>query len=246
MAADIPEVAEYINSLDETLPPRNGARSNGDDYLRLIKGAVKRTFPNLTGPVDLTQSAINGLPARLNALEGQALMRPSPGASLDLAGAPVVNAAYPNGQVQTQVPTVRWVADHTKLLLQQIFPVGYVLFDASGNNPATWLGFGTWLPFAPGRVIVGVGTGTDVNGFPRTFTVGQTGGVYQHTLATSEMPNHAHNYRRTSGIGDNGFAGNVGNGQGAAVQVDTTSVGGGQPHVNVQPFIALFVWQRTA
>lgn len=53
------ETATYINQLDATLPGINDPKSEGDDHLRLIKGAVKATFPNLTGAVTATQTDLN-------------------------------------------------------------------------------------------------------------------------------------------------------------------------------------------
>lgn len=53
------ETATYINQLDATLPGINDLKSEGDDHLRLIKGAVKATFPNLTGPVTATATDLS-------------------------------------------------------------------------------------------------------------------------------------------------------------------------------------------
>ena len=54
------ETATYINQLDATLPGINDPKSEGDDHLRLIKGAVKATFPNLTAtPVTPTSADLN-------------------------------------------------------------------------------------------------------------------------------------------------------------------------------------------
>lgn len=55
------EVATYINGLDSANPAATDAKSQGDDHLRLIKSAVKNTFPNLTAPVTKTASQINNL-----------------------------------------------------------------------------------------------------------------------------------------------------------------------------------------
>ena len=55
------EVATYINGLDSANPAATDAKSQGDDHLRLIKSAVKNTFPNLTAPVTKTAAQINNL-----------------------------------------------------------------------------------------------------------------------------------------------------------------------------------------
>jgi len=53
------ETATYINTLNTALPASGDAKSEGDDHLRLIKSAVKATFPNVTGAVTPTHSDLN-------------------------------------------------------------------------------------------------------------------------------------------------------------------------------------------
>ena len=49
----------YINSLNPDWPTGADFPSDGDDHIRGIKNVLKQTFPNLTGPVTLTQAEIN-------------------------------------------------------------------------------------------------------------------------------------------------------------------------------------------
>lgn len=54
------ETATYISQLDATLPGINDPKSEGDDHLRLIKGALKATFPNFSAtPVNATAADLN-------------------------------------------------------------------------------------------------------------------------------------------------------------------------------------------
>lgn len=55
------ENASYINQLDQAAPDGLDPKSQGDDHLRLIKKAIKQTFPNITGPVSATQDNLNAL-----------------------------------------------------------------------------------------------------------------------------------------------------------------------------------------
>ena len=48
------EVATYINGLVATNPQGTDQKSSADDHLRLIKSALKATFPNLDSPVTAT------------------------------------------------------------------------------------------------------------------------------------------------------------------------------------------------
>jgi hypothetical protein len=53
------ESATYINGLVETNPTSSDNANQGDNHLRLIKGAIKATFPNITGPVTATHTALS-------------------------------------------------------------------------------------------------------------------------------------------------------------------------------------------
>lgn len=55
------ESATYIDGLVTTNPVASDAISTADDHLRLIKATIKATFPNITGPVTLTQAKLNDL-----------------------------------------------------------------------------------------------------------------------------------------------------------------------------------------
>lgn len=73
------------------------------------------------------------------------------------------------------------------------YDVGDILVTMNATDPAVrWPGT-TWEVFAPGRVLIGAGTGTDVNGTSMTFAVGATGGEYSHQLTVGELPSHNHN-----------------------------------------------------
>jgi hypothetical protein len=53
------ETATFINQLDAANPLGSDPIASGDDHLRLIKAALKATFPNITGAVTATQQVIN-------------------------------------------------------------------------------------------------------------------------------------------------------------------------------------------
>lgn len=70
------ESATYINGLNASNPTGADTKAEGDDHIRLIKSAVKATFPNLTGAVTADQTELNILDgatlstAELNLLDG--------------------------------------------------------------------------------------------------------------------------------------------------------------------------------
>lgn len=68
-------------------------------------------------------------------------------------------------------------------------PVGHIRMETTNTNPATYLGFGTWVLWGSGRVPVGIDTTqTEFN------TVEKTGGEKTHTLTLAQIPSHTHTF----------------------------------------------------
>jgi microcystin-dependent protein len=65
------ETFTYINSLDASNPVSSDGQAQGDDHIRGVKATIKATFPNITGAVTLTHTALNDLGAgNLKAADG--------------------------------------------------------------------------------------------------------------------------------------------------------------------------------
>lgn len=70
------ETANFINGLVAANPVSTDPAAQGDDHLRLIKSAIKNTFPNITGELTATHTELNklvglvALAAELNKLSG--------------------------------------------------------------------------------------------------------------------------------------------------------------------------------
>lgn len=127
-----------------------------------------------------------------------------------------------------------------KQLLDVFYPIGTIYESTKPDNPSTFMG-GTWSRFGNGRVLVGVDE-TDP-----TFNVPlQIGGEKAHTLSIQEIPSHTHgfrgggenNYVRVEPSSTYGYSGNS--------DKTTTATGGGQAHNNLQPYVTVYRWQRTA
>jgi len=118
------------------------------------------------------------------------------------------------------------------------WPVGSVFVAVVSTNPATLLGYGTWVAFGAGRVLVGLDAGqTEFD------TVEETGGAKTHTLSTDEIPAHTHDIDATAAGFD---AGSGGDWQpGGAGSYNTGATGGGGAHNNLQPYIVVYMWKRT-
>jgi len=63
------ESGTYINSLNSSNPVSTDGLSFADDHLRLIKATILASFPNITGAMNVTHTVLNGLDARVTAIE---------------------------------------------------------------------------------------------------------------------------------------------------------------------------------
>lgn len=133
-----------------------------------------------------------------------------------------------------------WKNTSTVSILKRVYPVGCIYFSTNSTNPSTSLGFGTWSAFGAGRVPVGFDSGqTEFD------TDEETGGAKTHTLTTAEMPAHTHDVTaRTSKYGAS--IGTVHSGNSPDATGTTASAGGGGAHNNLQPYIVVRMWKRTA
>lgn len=63
------ESATYISDLNSSFPLSTDTVSQSDDHLRLIKAAIKATFPNVNSPVTATPASLNSpIPAGIIAM----------------------------------------------------------------------------------------------------------------------------------------------------------------------------------
>lgn len=121
------------------------------------------------------------------------------------------------------------------------YPVGSIFQSTSSTSPATTFG-GTWERIKD-KFLLSAGD---------SYSAASTGGEAEHTLTLEEMPGHNHAYK--FGTGNSGTYTSVPN-ENLKVQiyVDTyqnwgslATVGGGQSHNNMPPYITVYTWKRTA
>lgn len=170
------ETAQYINGLDATNPVGSDPIAAGDDHLRLIKAAVKATFPNLTGPVNLTQAEINSaiLADGSVPMSGPLVLSGNPTSSNQAANKAYVdlqvvaaNASFPSGGI------VMWSGSIASI------PTGWALCNGTNGTPNL-----------VDRFIVGAGS---------SYGVGATGGsanstLIAHTHSISSAGSHTHSF----------------------------------------------------
>jgi microcystin-dependent protein len=167
-----------------------------------------------------------------------------------------------SGTNTTQVATTAFV----NAALEKVYPVGsiFTTVTAYANSAAvvTAIGGTTWTAFGAGKVLIGVDSSdTDFD------AVEETGGSKTHALTEAEMPKHYHQMRGPNGVtvpqNNTGTGGNDvygggsaddpaqdygtwSTGGGAASGSETTGTGTGTAHNNVQPYITVYMWKRTA
>jgi hypothetical protein len=171
--------------------------------------------------------------------------------SPNLTGTPTAPTASV-GTATAQLATTSFVTS----ALSAIYPIGSIYVNAAvSTNPATLLGFGTWEAFGAGRVMVGF------NASDALFdTLEETGGskdaiVVSHThTATVVDPGHAHSYNQpvqSNAANPPGASGSQASATttGTAVtgiSVTNASTGSSGTNANVQPYITVRMWKRTA
>ena len=154
------------------------------------------------------------------------------------------------GTNTTQVAT-------TAFVLAALYPVGSIYLSTLATSPATLFGFGTWAAFGAGKVLVGQDTGD------AAFDVlEETGGskdavVVSHTHTTDEVGAHVHNtyyggqaegtaYAEVPYTSDS-LAGTAGATTSAGAHTHTISTtGSSATNANLQPYVVVKMWKRTA
>ena len=150
--------------------------------------------------------------------------------------APTINAGTFGGMTVNQ-------------FVDMIYPVGSIYMSANVTSPETLFG-GTWESIG-GRFLLGADA---------TYAAGSTGGEATHTLTVSEMPTHRHNnvkvaqnyltaWAQENAGSSNGFELSSLFKQGLEDTLNKFSgdySGGDQPHNNMPPYLAVYMWKRTA
>ena len=142
-------------------------------------------------------------------------------------------------ETQPKIDFSKLFASHIADYWKTIYPVGSIYLSVSATNPETLFG-GKWEKIKD-RFLLAAGS---------SYKAGDTGGEAKHTLTVYEMPSHSH-----SSKGVNGSAGvttQLGNYpfriyEDVATNWDVYGIentGGSQPHNNMPPYLAVYVWKR--
>lgn len=130
-----------------------------------------------------------------------------------------------------------------KKLLDIFYPVGVIYESTSSTSPATIMG-GTWERFGNGRVLVGVSENeSEFN------SVNKSGGSKTHTLTIDEMPSHSHAQYVSANNGNQAIRRDYSSDGNSSLYPqgnNTGNTGGNKPHNNLQPYVTVYRWRRTA
>ena len=115
-----------------------------------------------------------------------------------------------------------------------------VYISANSNDPYEIFHFGTWERIEDVFLLA---SGSQ-------FPAGSVGGEINHTLTVDELPEHTHRYKRHSLNRDDAEPETGQDAYGVSNKTleermgTSESTGGGQPHNNMPPYLAVYVWKR--
>ena len=125
--------------------------------------------------------------------------------------------------------------------MKNIYPVGSIYMSVNSTSPVDLFG-GEWERIKDTFLL----SAGDI------YEAGDNGGEASHTLSEEELPAHTHSANSiglsSSGYSSGGYAAMRSNNhsQMGDHRTNVSSVGGNKPHNNMPPYLAVYVWQRTA
>ena len=180
-----------------------------------------------------------------------------------LTGVPVAPTASV-GTNTTQIATTAFV----NAAIVAAYPVGSIYMSTVATNPNTLFGFGTWVTYGSGRVLISQ---------DGTYTAGSTGGSATTTLIEANLPSHTHSATFTGNalpthnhqIGgrdstanegsdpnsefvrdfpstQNPYSSTVTTGISVSTSTSIGNTGSGTAATTISPYIVVYMWNRTA
>lgn len=169
------ETATYISDLVTTNPAGSDAKSTADDHLRLIKSAVKTTFPNVTGSVTPTHTELNYVDGVTSAIQTQLN-------TLTSDKAPVASPAFTGTPT---VPTAVIATSSTQAASTEFVQSAIANVNAQTSTTVSVVSGTTQTAVAGSHYILTNGSPTTVT-LPATPASGDTVWVtWANTLATN-------------------------------------------------------------
>lgn len=166
------------------------------------------------------------------------------------------------------LPSSGTAADSSKLsgktlaeIMLEFYPVGAVYISVNSTSPASLFG-GEWTQIN-GRFLIGTGApennddGTSPGNYDKTL--GNKGGEAAHTLTTNEIPSHNHSLVRQQWYASDSVVSSMSGsifswksnegGTTSGTYTNTYDIGytgGSNPHNNLPPYLAVYMWKRVS
>lgn len=152
-----------------------------------------------------------------------------------------------NTKVNNNTSNISMIQRMLAVYWKTIYPIGSIYISTNSDfNPNTTWG-GSWVKTADGRCLIGAND---------EYPLGSTGGEKTHTLLEDELPKiegHARGVA-TYGSASNGHFKSTKenpcnlNAGGGTNDLSSVYFGFGDnlPHNNMQPYLAVYIWERTA
>ena len=179
-----------------------------------------------------------------------------------------------NQNVWSNWAKIAYLTDCTDTL-KKVYPIGSIYMSTVSTNPATLFGFGRWEAMPAGRVLLAQGKsswGTTYNAgstggeATHQLTVGELPS-HGHSASTNNVNQNGnigwlqagkdYNFSGVFATSSKNQGANVGNGESTGVwncifdsthshNVTINNTGSNQSHNNLQPYISVYIWKRTA
>ena len=178
-----------------------------------------------------------------------------------------------NQNVWSNWAKIAYLTDCTDML-KKVYPVGSIYMSTVSTNPATLFGFGTWEAMPAGRVLLAQGESSWGTTYNAGSTGGEA--THQLTVGELPVHSHEANTDIANLVGTISYVSQGGGESGIFTRNSTwntkivatgysddwgrnvtlnathshtviiNSTGSNQPHNNLPPYIAIYIWKRTA
>ena len=240
-------ISEILNSFCTKFKNIQGTASYGENSPTSIKSLNDNKAPK-------TSPAFSGTPTA-----------PTPG--VDTNNTQLATCGFVRNAIAKYAPMLD--------TMKKIYPVGSIYMSTVSTNPATLFGFSTWEAMPAGHVLLAQGKsswGTTYNAgstggeATHQLTVGELP-THNHNASTNNVNQNGnigwlqagkdYNFSGVFATSSKNQGANVGNGESTGVwncifdsthshNVTINNTGSNQSHNNLQPYISVYIWKRTA